>query len=931
MEMFVHDDELAALEVQAASASADSRIAQQIELAWHFRQRDTKRAVGLAQELVQQTSDCAQLARLHLILGEADWLFAQFDSASHHATSALSLFTQLNDGCGVCDAQWLLSSIAIDQGRHRASKAALQAAAIAAAQSLDQLRLAIVNAAQARWAFFANAREGVAQWSDKLNFMLAEREPALLAWVEDYRALCASQASEHSAAAQHFIAAQQAALATGQIRAAIIDVTNMAEDFSKLSDHHAALEQYQRALEIARPTGWPRSIGACLMHTADAMRRLGRLQAAQELLQEALQVMRPLAKARSFAHALQYMGDLAIDLADFGLALDSFQKLEERADALQQVDFKSIALRGQAHALAGLGQAEQAQKVALTALQLNRSQRDAYGLITSLQVMADIHARFDLALPEGEVLNPAAASHSLHFLLSAMQLGDTIAGFSMPSQVLDMLAREYARVGQYAQAYEAALHASATRERTHNDLATNRAIAMQISHQTERARFDAEHHKQLAASEAQRSGLLQQTSATLEHLSAVGQEITVHLDTQAVYQALYRHVQGMLATDSFAIYLSSEDGSKLQRRFGIEAGMALPDSVVDIDNMQANTARAARERCEVLRDLTELNSNEPNTLFMQSALYVPLVVNERLIGVMTVQSLVRYAYGEREKLIFRTLCAYGAIALDNAHAYMRLQDAQAQLVAQEKMAALGALVAGVAHELNTPIGNSLTIASTLQGKSDEIEAKVNGVGVKRSEIISYVRETREASNMMVRGLGNAAELLHSFKQVAMDRTTAHRRSFDLLQTSHEIVATMMTQIRRTGHKIEIDMPAGMKMDSYPGPYGQVITNFINNALLHAFDGVGEGEMRLQALELPNMQVKISFTDNGCGISQQHIKRIFEPFFTTKLGQGGSGLGLSISYNIVTSILHGQIAVQSERDVGTCFTLILPMNVPDQVQ
>ncbi len=931
MKMFVHEDELAALEMPSAATSAVSLHAQQIELAWHLRQRDTRRAESLAQVLLQQPLSSAEHARLQLVLGEARWLFAEFESAKKHADSALQQFIALQDGSGICDAQWLLSAIAIDQGRQGDSRLALQAAAIAAAQAGDTLRLAIVEAAQARWAFFANAREGIAQWSDKLNFLLAEREPALRAWVEDFLALYVSQSSDHSAAARHFIEAHHAALATGQIRAAIIDATNMAEDFSKLSDHHAALEQHQRALELARPTGWPRSIGACLMHTADTMRRLGRLQAAQELLQEALQVMHALANARSYAHALQYMGDLAIDLADFGLALESFQKLEMRADALQQVDFKGIALRGQAHALAALGQAEQALQVAKKALQLTREQLDTYGQIASLEVMAEVHARFDLPLDEADINAEKCASHSLYFLLQAVNLGQTIAGFSLPSDLLDMLASEYARVGQYAKAYEAALQASDMRERTHNDQATNRAIAMQISHQTERARFDAEHHKQLAASEAQRSRVLQQTSATLEHLSAVGQEITAHLDPNAVYQSLFRHVQGMVATDSYAIYISSEDGNKLQRRFGIEAGQLLPLSEISIQDPVANTALAARERREVLRDLGEIGSHEPGTLVMQSAIYVPLIVNERLIGVMTVQSQLKNAYGERELLIFRTLCAYGAIALDNAHAYLRLQDAQEQLVSQEKMAALGALVAGVAHELNTPIGNSLTIASTLQGKSDEIEAKVNGAGVKRSEILSYVRETRDASNMMVRGLANAAELLHSFKQVAMDRTTAQRRCFDLAQTSQEIVATMMNQIRRAGHKIEIDIPAGLKMDSYPGPYGQVITNFINNALLHAFEGREGGEMRLQAQELAPQQVKISFSDNGHGISEQHIKRIFEPFFTTKLGQGGSGLGLSISYNIVTSILHGQISVQSETDVGTCFTLLLPMCVPDTSQ
>ncbi len=931
MKMFVHEDELAALEMAPASATAASRMAQQIQLAWHLRQRNTRQAQQLAQELLQQQPSPADTARLQLVLGEAKWLFAEFDAAQQLADSALQQYLQLQDGCGICDAQWLMSAIAIDQGRQLDSKLALQAAASAAAQAGDELRLAIVEAAQARWAFFANAREGIAYWSDRLNFLLAEREPALSAWVEDFLALSTSQASEHGAAARHYIAAHQAALITGQIRAAIIDATNLAEDFSKLSDHHAALEQHQRALELARPTGWPRSIGACLMHTADTMRRLGRLQAAQELLQEALQVMQPLAKARSYAHALQYMGDLALDLADFDLALESFQKLELRADELQQVDFKGIALRGQAHALAALGQGVQAQEVAMKALQLTREQLDAYGQIAGLEVMAEIHARFDLPLDAADAGAARCASHSLYFLTQAVNLGQTIAGFNLPSHLLDMLAREYARVGQFAHAYEVSLQASEMRERTHNDQATNRAIAMQISHQTERARFDAEHHKQLAASEAQRSSVLQQTSATLEHLSAVGQEITAHLDPNAVYQSLYRHVQGMVATDSYAIYISNDEGSQLQRRFGIEAGQLLSTNVIDIQDPVANTAQAARERCEILRDLGGISSHEPGTMVMQSAMYVPLVVNERLIGVMTVQSQLRKAYGERERLIFRTLCAYGAIALDNAHAYLRLQDAQAQLVSQEKMAALGALVAGVAHELNTPIGNSLTIASTLQGKSDEIENKVNGVGIKRSDILSYVRETRDASNMMVRGLANAAELLHSFKQVAMDRTTAQRRCFDLQQTSQEIVATMMNQVRRAGHKIDIEIPAGVKMNSYPGPYGQVITNFINNALLHAFEGREGGEMLLQAQEIGQQQVKIQFRDNGAGISSQYIKRIFEPFFTTKLGQGGSGLGLSISYNIVTSILHGQISVQSETDVGTCFTLLLPMCVPDQSQ
>ncbi len=264
-----------------------------------------------------------------------------------------------------------------------------------------------------------------------------------------------------------------------------------------------------------------------------------------------------------------------------------------------------------------------------------------------------------------------------------------------------------------------------------------------------------------------------------------------------------------------------------------------------------------------------------------------------------------HAYGERERLIFRTLCAYGAIALDNASAYRQLQDAQAQLVSQEKLAALGSLMAGVAHELNTPIGNSLLIASTMQQKTEDVERLMNGPGLRRSDLAAYIDDASKASALVMRGLHSAADLVNSFKQVAVDRTTEQRRQFDLQQVSNEIIATVMNRIRSSGHRIETDIDFGIAMDSYPGPFGQVITNLINNALLHAFapapndGGAGTGCMRLSATP-DGARVQIVFADNGGGIAEQHLSRIFDPFFTTKLGQGGSGLGLSISYNIVTA-------------------------------
>jgi signal transduction histidine kinase len=271
-----------------------------------------------------------------------------------------------------------------------------------------------------------------------------------------------------------------------------------------------------------------------------------------------------------------------------------------------------------------------------------------------------------------------------------------------------------------------------------------------------------------------------------------------------------------------------------------------------------------------------------------------------------------------------TLASYVAVAFANADSYRQLQEAQQQLVEREKLAALGSLVAGVAHELNTPIGNSLVIASTLEDRTTEIEVLNNGNTLRRSDLRTFIDAAREASTLLMRSLRNAAELVNSFKQVAVDQASAKRRLFNLHQASQEIVMTMKNQVRKAGHHIVLEMPDDIEMDSFPGPYGQVVINLINNALLHAFEGREGGEIRMWAVQLGAERVRIVFQDDGKGIAVEHQARIFDPFFTTKLGQGGNGLGLSITYNIVTSLLDGSIRVDSEAGVGTRFTIDLPM-------
>jgi signal transduction histidine kinase len=260
----------------------------------------------------------------------------------------------------------------------------------------------------------------------------------------------------------------------------------------------------------------------------------------------------------------------------------------------------------------------------------------------------------------------------------------------------------------------------------------------------------------------------------------------------------------------------------------------------------------------------------------------------------------------------------------NLVGYNRREEMQAQLVMQEKLAALGALVAGVAHELNTPLGNSLMMTSALQEKTAELNGKMEGRCLQHAELVAFIADAQEATGLIMRGLSSAAELVNDFKQVAVDRTTAHRRVFDLQQTLHELVSTMMRQIRPSGHQIELDISEEISMDSYPGPLGQVISSLIGNAMLHAFEGRANGQMRISAQQSDVQRVRITFADNGVGIKEHHLKRIFDPFFTTKMGQGSGGLGLNISYNIITTLLNGQIAVESIIGQNTIFIIDLPL-------
>lgn len=936
MELYAYNEEVSQMEAALPFTAGVARLVALVELAWHLRQRNPERTASLSQE-VQQILDEQEIspfprqqavARLQLIAAETAMLHADLDTTDLLSRLAQQEFEAIGDVHGCIDCHLLLAWNHSHRGNFMLTNHHLDLAMKNADLVEDELRHEVADAMLARITVFRDVPTAKERWNARYSAEMPNLHAGLAVWINDFVGILAGHSSDFGRAVMYFMRSYEAALISGQTRSAIVAATNLGNSLTNLNDHHAALEWMQRGLDLARKSGWSASIGACLMQTGETLRLLGQLDAAQELLEEAMAKLKPLSASRNYTIALKYCGDLALAQGRYAVALEDFRQLENNGKILSQSDFQSDAWRGQAHALSHLGQPEEALQVAQAALKIARNSNDAYCQVATLKVLADIHAHHQLLPPYGMT----ASSTALYYLEQALEVAGTIEGFTVPGDLLDAMAREYARMDDYDNAFSTSLKAIAAREKTHSLEATNRAIAMQVRYQTEHAQAEGEHHRQLAASEARRAELLQQTSATLEHLGAIGQEITAHLDAAAVFQALKRHVHGLLSVNSMAIFLLEPDGQSLNCAFGVENGKPLGPHVVQLSNPISYVAKCVREGIELLLDMDpeeHFPNLVPGTIPCYSKLFAPLAIGERILGVMTVQTTLRFAYGERERLIFRSLCAYGAIALDNANAYRQLQGAQAQLVAQEKLAALGSLVAGVAHELNTPIGNSLIIASGFQEQTDTIRLQLERQQLRHADLVLFLREAHEASILILRGLRSAADLVNSFKQVAVDRTTAQRRIFDLAQTCHEIVATMRSQIRNTGHTIELDIPKDIKLASYPGPLGQVLTNLINNALLHAFEHMPKGHMLLSAREEIAGRVLIQFRDNGGGISAQHLKRIFDPFFTTKLGQGGTGLGLSISNTIVSSLLKGQMQVHSAVGKGTVFSLDLPLFTPEQ--
>jgi PAS domain S-box-containing protein len=268
-------------------------------------------------------------------------------------------------------------------------------------------------------------------------------------------------------------------------------------------------------------------------------------------------------------------------------------------------------------------------------------------------------------------------------------------------------------------------------------------------------------------------------------------------------------------------------------------------------------------------------------------------------------------------------------AKDAAEAALRnLRETQNSLIEAEKLAALGRLVAGVAHEINNPLGTALTVASSMERKSKLFSSQAAQGTLKRSSLNEYVEAVRDGSSQLLESLNRAAGLILSFKQVASDRNSSDLRSFDLGELIEQVAVGLRPALPKKVVGLNVQCQPNLAMSSYPGSVGQVLTNLFLNSIAHAYPDNNPGTIEIKVSAAGANDVEIVFADDGCGMSPDVRRQAFDPFFTTRRHLGCTGLGLHIVYSVVTDRLGGRLRLTSEFGKGTEVTILLPRRAPD---
>jgi signal transduction histidine kinase len=404
--------------------------------------------------------------------------------------------------------------------------------------------------------------------------------------------------------------------------------------------------------------------------------------------------------------------------------------------------------------------------------------------------------------------------------------------------------------------------------------------------------------------------------------------ILLLVDDQVLNLELLRHI----FKDEYTVYTATSGEQALA-----QCATLLPDLVlldVVMPEMDGHTVCTRLKADPATRDIPIIfvtANNEPAdetaALRLGAVDFITKPVNASVVRARVgAQLMLRQTLKQVQELNLHLEDRVAQRTAELQEAMENLQQSRQELAQSEANATLSTLIAGVTHEMGTPLGNSKMVTSTLVEQSQEMARLVQNGNLKRSGLDQYLAQVTEGLALLQRNLQRAVELLGDFSQVAADQASERRRAFDLAKAVSEVLHTLSPSLKRHPHRVVVDIPTGIAMDSLPGPLGQIVINLVNNAYLHAFEGRTDGVLTIHGHQ-DEENVVLRVSDNGVGMSQQHVEKLYEAFFSTKIGKGGTGLGMAIVQNLVTKTLGGTISVASTPGVGTQFDLVLPRTLP----
>ncbi len=421
---------------------------------------------------------------------------------------------------------------------------------------------------------------------------------------------------------------------------------------------------------------------------------------------------------------------------------------------------------------------------------------------------------------------------------------------------------------------------------------------------------------------------LEKSYDTITILSKIGQSITSSLNLEEVFVNLYGYIKELMPADCIAVAEYEVEDNHLAYKFVLEGENKVNYAPLSLKNQNhpaiccvKNTLPITIQSQQDLTSRYEFTAQTWNPAF-QSGIFMPLLSSEKVIGIFAIFSKDKYAYTPQHLEMIKTLSAYTTIALKNAETYQILNAAQQQLIEAEKMAALGNLVAGVAHEINTPVGICVTAASRLDSKVKEFNHLMENGQMKKKDLTDFIATSQEGMKILLTNLQRAADLVQGFKRVAVEQSIETKRTFELKKYLEETIMSLRPELKNKPYQIKLDLEE-IQINSFAGGFSQILTNLIMNSIIHGFKGRENGIIKIETKQ-KNKAVMLIYTDDGNGMSPEVQAKIYEPFFTTNRENGGSGLGMNIVYNLAVQKLGGKLSLESEENKGVRFTFEIPL-------